>query len=102
LYELWRTGSSSEIAFAAVHRTGGDVLIALSSLVLVLVLPLVGHSTWPANGAARVLVVTLLIGFSYTTFGERLNIEIRQAWAYSDLMPVIPLLNMGLTPHCSG
>jgi hypothetical protein len=96
LYELWRTGSSSEIAFAAVHCTGGDVLIALSSLVLALLL--VGHSTWPANGAARVLVVTLLIGFSYTAFSEWLNIEIRQAWAYSDLMPVIPLLNMGLSP----
>lgn len=96
LYELWRTATSSEIAFAAVHCTGGDVLIASSSLLLALVL--VGHPNRPTNRARSVLIVTLLLGFLYTAFSEWLNIEIRQAWAYSDLMPVIPLLNMGLSP----
>ena len=96
LYELWRTGTSAEIAFAAIHCTGGDVLIALSSLLLALLL--VGHSRWPVNGASRVLILSLLIGFSYTAFSEWLNIEIRQSWAYNDLMPVIPMLNMGLSP----
>src|SRR3546814_11930886 len=28
LYTLWETGSPSEIAFAALHCTGGDILIA--------------------------------------------------------------------------
>ena len=96
LYQLWRTGTSAEIAFAALHCTGGDVLIASSSILLALVV--VGHSNWPTNHASRVLIVTMLLGFSYTAFSEWLNIEIRQAWAYSDLMPVIPLLDMGLSP----
>ena len=96
LYELWQTGTWSEIAFAVLHCTGGDVLIALSSILLALLL--VGHSNWPTNSASRVLIVTILLGFSYTAFSEWLNIEIRQSWAYNDLMPVIPLLNMGLSP----
>ena len=96
LYELWQTGTSSEIAFAAFHCTGGDVLIGLSSLLFALLL--VGHSNWPTNSASRVLIVTILLGFSYTAFSEWLNIEIRQSWAYNDFMPVIPLLNMGLSP----
>jgi hypothetical protein len=96
LYELWRTGTSSEIAFAVLHCTGGDILIALSSLLLALLL--VGQKKWPTNGARRVLIVTILFGFAYTAFSEWLNIQIREAWAYNDLMPVIPLLNMGLSP----
>jgi hypothetical protein len=27
-----------------------------------------------------------------------LNIEIREAWAYRDLMPVIPVIDAGLSP----
>src|SRR3546814_4447745 len=36
LYTIWREGTWSEIAFAALHCTGGDILIALSSLTLAL------------------------------------------------------------------
>ena len=41
---------------------------------------------------------TVVIGVSYTVFSEWLNIEIRGAWAYRDGMPVIPLLDAGLSP----
>ena len=33
-----------------------------------------------------------------TVFSEWLNIEVRQAWAYRDAMPVIPVLGAGLSP----
>ena len=32
LYTLWETGTPREIAFSALHCTGGDVLIATSAL----------------------------------------------------------------------
>jgi hypothetical protein len=32
LYTLWRTGSARDIAFAALHCAGGDVLIGGASL----------------------------------------------------------------------
>src|SRR3546814_18869101 len=38
LYTLWETGSPSEIAFAALPCTGGDILIDLASLMLALFL----------------------------------------------------------------
>jgi len=38
LYSLWRTASRTELAFAVLHYTGGDVLIALSVLLASVVL----------------------------------------------------------------
>jgi hypothetical protein len=38
LYTLWETGSAGEIIFAAIHCTGGDILIALSVVMLSLFL----------------------------------------------------------------
>lgn len=96
LYTLWRTGSPSEIAFAALHCTGGDVLIALSAIVLALFLA--GDPAWPAARSGQVTSLTLVLGLAYTLFSEWLNIEVREAWAYSDLMPVIPIIDAGLSP----
>ena len=31
-------------------------------------------------------------------FSEWLNTEIRGSWAYSELMPVVPVLDAGLSP----
>jgi hypothetical protein len=35
---------------------------------------------------------------AYTIFSEWLNIVVRETWAYSDLMPVIPIIDAGLSP----
>jgi len=96
LYTIWETGTRREIVFAALHCTGGDILIALSSVVLSLFLA--GSSAWPSARFRRVMVITVVFGVSYTIFSEWLNIEIRGAWAYRDAMPVIPLLDAGLSP----
>lgn len=96
LYTLWETGSASEIVFAAVHCTGGDILIALSAVMLALFS--VGTPAWPTVRTGRVVVLTVALGLGYTVFSEWLNIEVRQAWAYRDLMPVIPGIDAGLSP----
>jgi hypothetical protein len=96
LYTIWVEGSWSEIAFAVVHCTGGDLLIAMSTLLLSLFL--VGGHAWPAARAGAVLLLAVALGVSYTVFSEYLNIVIRAAWAYRDIMPVVPLLDVGLTP----
>lgn len=96
LYTIWLTGTPGEILFAVVHCTGGDLLITLSTMMLALVL--FGTARWPAVGAKHVLIATLVFGVGYTIFSEWLNIEVRQAWAYRDLMPVIPVIDAGLTP----
>jgi hypothetical protein len=96
LYTLWETGSPSEIAFAALHCTGGDILIALASIMLALFL--VGRASWPQVDSRRIIAVAVVLGLSYTLFSEWLNIEIRQSWAYRDIMPVVPLVDAGLSP----
>ena len=97
LYSIWDEGSPHELAFAVVHCTGGDALIATAALVLALLL--VG-SGWPSDRAAyrRVAALTLAIGIGYALFSEWLNIVVRKAWAYSDLMPVVPGIDAGLSP----
>lgn len=96
LYTLWETGSAAEIVFAAVHCTGGDILIALSAVMLSLFL--FGNTGWPAERRVQVVAGAIAFGLAYTMFSEWLNIEVREAWAYRELMPVIPVLDAGLSP----
>lgn len=98
LYTIWKTGTWSEIVFAAVHCTGGDILIALSALTLALMIA--GNENWPLQKGRIVGGIALGLGVAYTVFSEWLNIVIRAAWAYSDLMPVIAFngFQVGLSP----
>ena len=52
LYTLWNTGSPAEIVFAAVHCTGGDILIAVSALLAALFV--FGSGRWPEAGYRHV------------------------------------------------
>lgn len=96
LYTLWETGSAREIAFAAVHCTGGDLLIALGFLAAALVL--LGRGAWPQAGYRKVAAAAIAFGLAYTVFSEWLNIQVRGTWAYRDMMPVIPMIGTGLSP----
>jgi hypothetical protein len=98
LYTIWSTGTLREQAFAVVHCTLGDLLIALSTLTLALVL--VGERGWPRDRFGHVAVLTLVLGVAYTAFSEWLNVVVRASWAYSEWMPVIPLFGfrLGVSP----
>ena len=96
LYPIWEKGTAAEIAFAVLHCTGGDVLIALSCLMAALTL--FGRASWPAEGAGSVTAVAVTLGATYTVYSEWWNVAVRGNWAYSDLMPVIPPLGTGLSP----
>jgi hypothetical protein len=96
LYTLWYEGSPGEIIFAAVHCTGGDILIAGGSFLLALLL--IGRPGWPRQGYCRVAALTVAFAVPYTVFSEWLNTEIRGSWAYSELMPVVPVIDAGLSP----
>jgi hypothetical protein len=96
LYTLWRNGSPGEIAFAIVHCTAGDVLIALA--VLMLGLALVGRSDWPTSRYWRVAAVATVLGLAYTFYSEWLNTTVRQSWSYAETMLLVPPLGTGLAP----
>lgn len=98
LYTIWTTGSLREQAFAVIHCTGGDLLLALSSLTIAL--NLAADREWPRRSFWPVAILTMIFGVAYTTFSEWLNIVVRKSWAYSDLMPVLSLFDfdVGLSP----
>jgi hypothetical protein len=98
LYTIWTTGSGREQAFAVVHCTLGDLLIAVSTLALALVLA--GDHDWPRSRFWPVAILTIAFGVGYTAFSEWLNVVVRASWAYSDWMPVITVLGqqIGLSP----
>src|SRR5882672_3185014 len=96
LYTIWRTGTSGEIVFAAVHCTGGDLLIAGTTLVGALMVA--GHRNWPLSRYRTVAVIAIVAGLLYTIFSEWMNTEVRGSWAYTELMPRIPPLGSGLAP----
>jgi hypothetical protein len=76
-----------------VHCTGGDILIALASVALALVLG--GDRGWTTVGT-----LAIAFGVGYTAFSEWHNVYIRRTWAYSELMPVVPIIGhpIGLSP----
>jgi hypothetical protein len=95
-YTLWTGGSAGFIAFAVVHCTAGDVLIGLAALAIALVLTRAGPiASWPI---ARIGAVATVLAVGYTVFSEWLNVEMRGAWAYSELMPLLPVTGTGLAP----
>jgi hypothetical protein len=96
LYTIYTTGSASEIAFAVIHCTMGDVLIGATTLAAALVVTRAGPvAVWRFIPIAAVATA---LGIGYTVFSEWLNVEIRRSWAYADLMPVVPGAGTGLAP----
>ncbi len=74
----------------------GDVIITLGSFWVVGVLS--HNRMWFLSLRKLNLIGFVLIGIAYTVVSEWLNVHIIKSWAYSDLMPIIPWLEVGLTP----
>ena len=96
LYSIWRTGSSREIAFAVLHCTAGDLMIASLSLLAALIL--IGDGAWPAERFIPIMMAALVIGIGYTGYSEWLNISVRKSQTYSELLPRLPWIGTGLAP----
>ena len=96
LYTIWHEGSTGEILFAAIHCTGGDLLIAGMALLGALVVA--GDGRWPHSRFSVVAATAIVGGLAYAVFSEWLNTEIRGSWAYTELMPQLPLIGAGVAP----
>ncbi len=98
LYTIWHTGTVGQNAFAVVHCTVGDVVLASGTLAVALLVA--GNRDWPVRNFWLVTVLTVLLGVGSTMLLEWLNVVIWKSWAYSSLMPVVPVLgfSVGLSP----
>jgi hypothetical protein len=96
LYTLWTTGTYQQKVFAIIHCSIGDVMIAGASLLTAWAF--FSRSRGADASAAAVWAAVLALGLSYTIFSEWLNTSVRSNWAYSDLMPLVPMIGIGLAP----
>ena len=96
LYVIWSAGTDREIAFAIIHCVAGDLMIV--TLALVAALLLFGSPAWPSQRLIPIMLATLVMGMGYTLYSEWVNTVVRKAWAYSALMPMVPLLGTGVSP----
>lgn len=96
-YTIWADPFRDQ-AFAVIHCTLGDFLIALFTLVAALIAA--ANPAWPHDRFRSVAIVTILLGIGYTIFSEWLNVTVRASWAYSDWMPLVSVfgLHIGLSP----
>ncbi len=96
LYSIWSTGTAREIMFAVAHCTVGDLMISTLSLIAALLF--FGRESWPGERFSPVALATLFFGIGYTIYSEWSNTVVLKTWAYSELMPRLPLLGTGLSP----
>lgn len=94
LYTLWQDSMPSVIAFAVVHCTLGDMLIAFFALLAALILA--GTNAWPHKRYWTIALTAGVLGLAYTAFSEWNNTVVTRTWNYSHLMPTI--WGIGLSP----
>jgi len=98
LYTIWTEGSLAQNAFALLHCTAGDVLIAAWSLLAALFLH--GFRGWPQGRWLSVSVLAIIIASVYTGYSEWYNVHIKGVWTYTSAMPTLSVAGyaIGLTP----
>lgn len=95
LYTLWAVPRWETIAFAVAHCTVGDAMIGTAALILALALSRARDpDNWPR---AKVCVLVVVLALAYTVFSERVNLALGN-WSYSAWMPLLPWLEVGLSP----
>ena len=96
LYTIWTEGNRGHIVLALVHGTVSDLFIAAAMLMVSLVA--FGDRNWRLRRFWRVGLSAIVLGVVYTAYSEWMNVEVRHTWAYSGLMPRLPLPDIGLAP----
>ena len=81
-----------------VHCTIGDVLITLGTYWVVSLLSLNRRWFLDLKREKLKFIGFIILGVSYTSLSEWLNVHIFRSWGYNETMPLIPWLHLGLTP----
>lgn len=101
-YTVWREASPAVIAWAVVHCTAGDGLIALGTY---LAAACAARSIdWPWAAPGRGLAALWASGLAWTVFSEWRHVFKLGSWAYVETMPTVagigvaPLLQWVVVP----
>lgn len=95
LYTLWSMQSPARIAYAVAHCTAGDIMIGTSALLAALMVTGAnGFADWQGR---RIVPLMVLLTVAFTIVSERSNLA-SGSWAYSPSMPLLPGIEVGLSP----
>jgi hypothetical protein len=96
LYDVWHENNWSYILYGLVHCTLGDLLIMLSAYWLVALVNWTRY--WYRRGLLPNGLLFTLMGVSYTVYSEIVNVRFEQTWGYTELMPIVPVIEIGGMP----
>lgn len=96
LYTVWHEGDWSYILYGLAHCTLGDLIILLIAYWIVALLK--RDRYWYLNTVVPSGVLFTLMGTTYTVYSEIMNVRIKGTWGYTELMPLIPVVNIGAMP----
>jgi len=74
----------------AINRHA-DGLPDIAAPSLIAALAMCGNRRWPEASHGRVFTAVVAISVGYTIYSGWLNTNMPTGWAYSNLMPVIPV-----------
>ena len=94
LYTIAATGTPTQLAYAVLHCTSGDALIAAAAFVLAGVALLA--AAWPSSRPFTGGAIAMAFGLAYTAYSEWYNVYVAGTWAYSAAMPQV--FGIGLAP----
>jgi len=96
LYTVWHEGDWGYILYGLVHCTLGDLMIILSVFWIVALLNRSRH--WIYSPSLNNIVLFTIIGLGYTIYSEIVNTRIKGTWGYTELMPIVPVIDIGGMP----
>lgn len=96
LFTIWHESDWSYILYALIHCTIGDLLILLIAFWLVSLLN--KSRFWFSSPSLLNITLFTLSGLGYTIYSEIINTRIKDSWSYTDLMPIVPIIEIGGMP----
>jgi len=102
LYAIFWNERPGAIAWAVVHCTAGDALLAAACYALAGLAA--RDPAWPRTRPGRGIAVATLAGIAYTVVSERYSVYLAGRWTYAPAMPLVfgiglaPLLQWALLP----
>jgi hypothetical protein len=96
LYTIWHEADWGSILYALVHCTLGDLLIMLGAFWGISILNKSRY--WMFSPSYSNVVLFTVSGLAYTVYSEIVNTRIKDTWAYTELMPIVPVFEVGGTP----
>ena len=94
LYTIWMEADGPRIAWAVLHCSLGDVVIALAMFALAGIV--LWRADWPVSRPWAGGAIVVIGAMAYTVWSEWFNVYRAGNWGYAAAMPLI--FGIGLSP----